>query len=208
MLLIGLTGGIASGKSFVSECFETHGAPVIDADQLAREVVEPGSEGLATLVTHFGQTIVTAEGALQRKALRDIIFANPREREYLDNTLHPFIRQLSESRIETARQLAYPYLVYAVPLLVETTQQARFDRIVVVDVPETLQIQRLAVRDGSSTWQAQSILDAQATRAERLAVATDVIDNSLTKEETQTQVATLHKHFTRLSNEPSDSQEL
>ena len=195
MLLIGLTGGIASGKTFVSECFEAHGAPVVDADQLAREVVQPGSDGLKQLVMHFGDTVLTPERELNRRALRDIIFANPQEREFLDNTLHPLIRKLSETRIEAARQLAYPYLVYAVPLLVETTQQERFDRIAVVDVPEALQIQRLAVRDGSSSWQAQQILNAQATRQERLAVADDVIDNSMTKENTQVQVETLHNQY-------------
>ncbi len=204
MLLIGLTGGIASGKSFVSECFEAHGAPVIDADQLAREVVQPGSDGLARLVSHFGESIVNSNNELNRKALRDIIFASPQEREYLDNTLHPLIRELSEARIEAARKLAYPYLIYAVPLLVETTQQKRFDRIVVVDVPEALQIQRLAVRDGSSTWQAQSILNAQATRQERLDVADDVVDNSMTKEETQAQVVLLHQRYMQLAGHSSD----
>ena len=199
MLLIGLTGGIASGKSFVSECFEAHGAPVIDADQLAREVVQPGSDGLARLVSHFGESIVNQNNQLNRKALRDIIFASPQEREFLDDTLHPLIRELSESRIEAARQLAYPYLVYAVPLLVETTQQERFDRIVVVDVPEALQIQRLGVRDGSSTWQAQSILNAQATREERLAVADDVVDNSMAKEDTQARVLELHQHYLHIN---------
>lgn len=198
MLLIGLTGGIASGKSFVSECFEEHGAPVIDADQLSRETVQPGSEGLVKLAEHFGDDILTPEGELNRRALRDIIFAEPRQREFLDNTLHPLIRTLSETRIEAARQLAYPYLVYAVPLLVETTQQERFDRIVVVDVPEALQIQRLKMRDGSTTWEAQSILDAQATRQERLAIADDIIDNSMTKESTQKQVKALHELYTGL----------
>ena len=200
MLLIGLTGGIASGKSFVSDCFESHGAPVIDADQLAREVVEPGSEGLATLADHFGASIIDDNGQLKRRALRDIIFANPQEREVLDNTLHPLIRRLSEERIEAAARLAYHYLVYAVPLLVETTQQSRFDRIVVVDVPEALQIQRLKMRDGSTSWEAQSILDAQATREERLAVATDVLDNSMSKEDTQAQVLKLHELYISLQN--------
>lgn len=195
MLLIGLTGGIASGKSFVSECFETHGAPIIDADQLSREVVEPGGAGLVALASHFTDAIIHTDGSLNRKALRDIIFANPQEREFLDQTLHPMIRELSESRIAEARKLAYPYLVYAVPLLVETTQQERFDRIVVVDVPETLQIQRLKMRDGSTSWEAQSILDAQATRQERLDVADDVVDNSLSKEETQARVRALHDSY-------------
>ena len=198
MLLIGLTGGIASGKSFVSECFESHGAPVMDADTLAREVVQPGTEGLAKLREHFGSGILMPDGALNRRALRDIIFTTPQEREFLDNTLHPLIRKLSETRIEAARKLAYHYLVYAVPLLVETTQQKRFDRVVVVDVPEALQIQRLIMRDGGSRWQAQSILDAQATREERLAIADDVVDNSLTKEETQAQVQKLHEKYSQV----------
>lgn len=198
MLLIGLTGGIASGKSFVSECFESHGAPVMDADTLAREVVQPGTEGLSKLSEHFGSGILMPDGALNRRALRDIIFATPQEREFLDNTLHPLIRKLSETRIEAARKLAYHYLVYAVPLLVETTQQKRFDRVVVVDVPEALQIQRLIMRDGGSRWQAQSILDAQATREERLAIADDVVDNSLTKEETQAQVQKLHEKYSQV----------
>lgn len=195
MLLIGLTGGIASGKSFVSECFETHGAPIIDADQLSREVVEPGGAGLQALASHFTDAIIHSDGSLNRKALRDIIFANPQEREFLDQTLHPMIRNLSDLRIAEARKLAYPYLVYAVPLLVETTQQDRFDRIVVVDVPEALQIQRLKMRDGSTSWEAQSILDAQATRQERLDVADDVVDNSLSKEETQARVSALHEQY-------------
>ena len=199
MLLIGLTGGIASGKSFVSECFESHGAPVIDADQLAREVVEPGSEGLLALASHFGESIISDDGQLKRKTLRDIIFANPQQREVLDNTLHPLIRSLSEERIQAARKLAYPYLVYAVPLLLETTQQDRFERIVVVDVPEALQIQRLKMRDGSTTWEAQAILDAQATRQERLAVADDVVDNSMSKEDTENQVQKLHERYIELS---------
>lgn len=198
MLLIGLTGGIASGKSFVSECFESHGAPVIDADQLSREVVQPGAAGLKALASHFSDDILNDDGTLNRKALRDIIFANPQEREFLDNTLHPMIRDLSESRIADARQLAYPYLVYAVPLLVETTQQERFDRIVVVDVPEALQIQRLKMRDGSTTWEAQSILDAQATRTERLNIADEVVDNSMSKEDTEAQVNALHEKYMAL----------
>lgn len=200
MLLIGLTGGIASGKSFVSECFESHGTPVIDADQLSRELVEPGGAALEAITAHFSKDVLNNDGSLNRKALRELIFANPQEREFLDNTLHPMIRNLSDTRIEEARKLAYPYLVYAVPLLVETTQQERFDRIVVVDVPEALQIQRLKMRDGSSTWEAQSILNAQATRQERLNIATDVIDNSMSKEHTQSQVEALHEQYMALNN--------
>ena len=135
MLLVGLTGGIASGKTLVTDYFKTLGALIIDADVLAREVVVPGSVGLDALSAHFGAGILTEEGTLNRAALRHIVFANPAEREFLDGTLHPLIRQLSDQRIAAARQEGHAYLIYAVPLLLETNQQGRYDRIVVIDVP-------------------------------------------------------------------------
>lgn len=201
MLLVGLTGGIASGKSFVTDCFEKLGAPVIDADLLAREVVRPGSQGLQTLVSHFSNSIITPTGELDRAALRNIVFENPSERKFLDNTLHPLIRKLSNERIDMCRQQAHHYAVYAVPLLVETDQVERFDRIVVVDVPESLQLERLAHRDGGTPQQAKKILDAQATREQRRAVADDVIDNSGSRQSTRTQVAELHKTYTKLAEQ-------
>lgn len=192
MLLIGLTGGIASGKSLVSHFFSKLGAPVIDADLLSREVVEPNSNGLMALVDYFTTDILTTEGYLDRAALRRIVFSDPEKREFLDKTLHPLIRHLADQRIDAARQLDHPYLVYAVPLLVETAQQDRFDRIAVVDVPELVQLERLQKRDGSGITEAKAILAAQASRTERLAIADDVIDNSATKEETHTRVKELH----------------
>lgn len=195
MLLIGLTGGIASGKTLVSDTFAELGAPVIDADLLAREVVTPGSRGLNALISYFGTAILTPKGELNRAALRQIVFANPPDREFLDKTLHPLIRELADQRIEEARRQQHAYLIYAVPLLVETKQQERFDRIVLIDVPRSVQLERLMARDQSSESDATAILDAQASREERLAVADDVIDNTGTIEQTRERVKQLHQQY-------------
>lgn len=199
MLLIGLTGGIASGKTFVSDCFAKHGAVVVDADHLARDVVTPGSTGLNALISYFGPAILTPEGTLNRQKLRNLVFENAENRAFVDNTLHPLIRALSDEKIEDARRTSVSYLIYAVPLLVETSQQSRFDRIAVVDIPLELQIQRLIHRDRSSVDQAKKILDAQATREERLCVADDVIDNTGTKADTRARVGQLHQLYLELS---------
>lgn len=198
MLLVGLTGGIASGKTLVSDCFADLGVPVLDADVLAREVVEPGSKGLDALVDYFTTDILTPSGDLDRAALRQIVFANPAERAFLDKTLHPLIREVSDQCIEKARQQAHPYLIYAVPLLLETKQQERFDRVIVVDVPESLQLERLTQRDGGSLDEAKSILAAQAKREERLKIADDVIDNTGTVDETRQLVKELHEFYLQI----------
>jgi len=200
VLLIGLTGGIASGKTLVSDTFKSLGVPVVDADVLARAAVEPESDGLKRLSEHFGETILTKEGELDRAALRSLIFSDPAHRKTVDNILHPIIRALSENRIEHAAQQGHAYAIYAVPLLVETTQQDRFDRILVVDVPVEIQLQRLQKRDGGTKEKAQAILDAQATREQRLAVADDVIDNSGTKEAVRLHVAQLHSRYLALAD--------
>lgn len=199
MLLIGLTGGIASGKTLVSDYFSELGVPVIDADLLAREVVMPGSNGLTALTDYFTASILTSSGELDRAALRQIVFANPSDRKFLDKTLHPLIRALSDTRIEEARNDNHPYLIYAVPLLFETDQQERFNRIVVVDVPRSVQLTRLLERDGSDDSQANAILDAQASREDRLSIATDVIDNTKSIEYTHKQILDLHEKFLSLT---------
>jgi dephospho-CoA kinase len=199
VLLIGLTGGIASGKTLVSKYFTDLGAPVIDADLLAREVVMPGSKGLNALTQYFTTTILTSKGELDRAALRSIVFANPPDRKFLDKTLHPLIRALSNTRIEEVRNSEHAYLIYAVPLLFETNQQERFDRIVVVDVPRSTQLKRLLDRDGSDEIQANAILDAQATRDDRSGIASDLIDNSGPIERTHQQVLALHEKFVSLT---------
>ena len=195
MLLVGLTGGIASGKTLVTDYFKSFGALIIDADLLAREVVVPGSPGLETLSAHFGPTILADDGTLDRAALRHIVFADPAELDFLDQTLHPLIRQSSDERIADAGKEGHAYVIYAVPLLLETRQQNRFDRIVVIDVPESVQLQRLLARDGSTETEARAILAAQTDREHRLAIADDIIDNAGTKAETRAQVSQLHRQY-------------
>ncbi len=192
MLLVGLTGGIASGKTLVSDYFKSLGVPVLDADVLAREVVEPGSKGLNALTRYFTTAILTPKGELDRAALRRIVFANPSDREFLDKTLHPLIRELSDEKIQKARHDNHAYLIYAVPLLIETGQQDRFDRIVAVDVPRETQLLRLLKRDDSNEAEANAILDAQASREDRLAIADNVIDNTGSVEDTYKQINELH----------------
>lgn len=197
-MLIGLTGGIASGKTLVSDRFATLGAPTVDADLLAREVVAPGTPGLADILERFGDSVVQPDGTLDRPALREIVFSDKASRAALDGMLHPRIRALSEQRIAQALQSGADYVVYAVPLLVETDQASRFDRIVVVDVPVEVQIERLVQRDGVDATRAQQIIASQATREQRLAVANDVIDNSGSPDATCAQVDALDRRYRAL----------
>jgi dephospho-CoA kinase len=195
-LRIGLTGGIASGKSTVAQRFTELGVPVIDADVAARQVVAPGTVGLAQVIARFGKEVVDAAGALDRAALRNLIFKDPGARRGLEAILHPLIRTAMEKSAEAA---AGPYIVMAIPLLVEGGPTDRVDRILVVDVEESVQIARLMARDGSSLEQARAILDSQASRAARLAAADDVLPNSGTVTEVRQAVDRLHQQYLRLA---------
>jgi dephospho-CoA kinase len=183
---VGLTGGVASGKSTVAAILEELGALVIDADVLAREVVEPGTPGLAAVVDVFGPEVLDAEGALDRARLGSIVFADPSRRADLEAIIHPLVRARAHE-IERAAP-AGVLVVQDIPLLVETGQASTFDVVLVVDVPEELQVER-AVRDrGWTEEQARSRVAAQAARADRLAAATHVIDNSGTHEDLRQRV--------------------
>jgi len=175
MYRVGLTGGIASGKTTVSRLFAALGVPVIDSDELAREVVAPGTAGLAALVARFGTGVLQADGGLDRRALRDQVFADPAARRDLEAITHPAIRAEMDRRSASA---GGPYQVLAIPLLVEGgAARGRVDRVLVVDCPEALQVRRVMARDHSTEAQARAVLAAQASRAARLAVADDVIVN-------------------------------
>ena len=191
--LIALTGGIASGKTAVSDRLAQLGAAVVDTDLIARQVVEPGTPGLKALIETFGPTIVDASGALDRKALRQRVFADPAERQRLDALLHPRIEKAAREQIAAASQA--PYVVIVVPLLIETGVFPEADCIVVVDVPREIQIKRLTARDGIDPEQAERMLDAQASREQRLARADHVIDNSGTLAELETRVDQLHRRW-------------
>ena len=194
--LVALTGGIASGKSAAAQLFEDLGVPVIDADQVARDVVEPGTETLAQIVAAFGPEVIEPSGHLNRRALRERVFADPAQREVLESITHPAIRAEMTRR---AREAKGAYQIHVIPLLLETARADQYDRVLVVDCPEEDQIRRLMSRDGSSREEAQRILAAQATREQRLAVADDVIVNTGTFEDLAGFVLTLHRNYALLA---------
>jgi dephospho-CoA kinase len=196
-LRIGLTGGIASGKSTVSQRFAELGVPVIDADLAARAVVEPGSPGLAQVVRRFGPDVLDAAGNLDRKALRALVFKDPISRQALDSILHPLIREEMERQASMAEG---PYLVLAIPLLIESGRaRERAHRVLVVDVDESVQLRRVRARDGGSAEQARAILASQASRAARLAAADDVLLNTGTVAELRQAVDRLHEQYLQLA---------
>jgi dephospho-CoA kinase len=205
-LRIGLTGGIASGKSTVTQRFAELGVPVIDADVASRSVVEPGQPGLEQVVQRFGAGVLDADGRLDRQSLRNLIFKDSSLRHALDAILHPLIRADMERE---AAQAKAPYIVMAIPLLVEGgTARQRVDRVLVVDADETLQIQRLHARDGSSTEHARAILASQASRAARLAAADDVLLNTGTVAELRQAVDRLHEQYLQLAQTSSSRRDL
>jgi dephospho-CoA kinase len=195
-LRIGLTGGIASGKTTVAARFTELGVPVIDADDVARAVVAPGEPGLAQVIERFGSGVLAANGKLDRRALRELIFADPTSRRDLEGILHPLIRADMERRENAATG---PYAVLAIPLLVEGASRDRVDRILVVDVDEEVQLERLMARDASTAEEARAILLAQASRADRLAAADDVLTNEDTIADLRRAVDRLHQRYLRLA---------
>lgn len=189
---VGLTGGIASGKSTVARLFAALGIPIIDSDELAREVVAHGQPLLARIAERFGSHVIATDGSLDRRALRDVVFADPKARADLEALTHPAIAEASEHRAMT---VGGPYQIHAIPLLVEKKLASRVDRVLVVDCDEETQIRRLQARDGSTIEQARAILAAQASRAERLAAADDVVSNSGDMQALRRQVEKLHVSY-------------
>ncbi|WP_313219702.1 dephospho-CoA kinase [Stenotrophomonas sp.] len=197
--VIGLTGGIAAGKSEVSRRFEALGITVADADLAARAVVAPGSEGLARIAAHFGTDILLADGQLDRAALRARIFASAQERQALEAITHPAIRQLLR---ETCEQAEGPYAIAAIPLLTEAGGRQQYpwlDRILVVDVPVAVQHARLMQRDGIDSALADRMIAAQASREARLALADDVVVNDGHPDHLQAHVERLDRAYRDLA---------
>jgi len=193
---VGLTGGIASGKSTAAGFFGALGVPILDSDQIARDVVEPGQPPLERLIERFGRSILTPDGHLNRPALRDIVFSDPRARADLEALTHPAIGAAMEARSASA---GGPYQILLIPLLVEKNLGSHVDRVLVVDCDEALQVRRLHQRDGSTPAQAQAILNAQAPRAARLEAADDVIHNDADIRAVRDQVAALHARYLELA---------
>jgi len=196
VMRVGLTGGIASGKSLVADCFADLGIPVIDTDQIARDVVQPGEPALKEIQTEFGDAVLNADGSLNRQAMRQRVFDDSAQRERLEAILHPRIRSETLARAESA---GGPYQVLVVPLLVESGFDQFTDRILVVDCPTEIQESRLLARDGEDPARVARILASQLPREQRLQSADDVIDNSGSIDATRQQVHVLHERYLSLA---------
>lgn len=190
--IVALTGGIGSGKSTVADAFSRLGIVIVDADIIARQVVEPQTPGLRAIEAHFGKDIINSDGTLNRRLLRDRIFSRPEEKTWLNALLHPMIHQETQRQISAATS---PYVLWVIPLLVENQLQHKANRILVIDVLPETQLQRTMLRDNVTRQHAEQILAAQATREARLAVADDVIDNNGAPETIASDVARLHAHY-------------
>ncbi|MDD5033599.1 MAG: dephospho-CoA kinase [Methylococcaceae bacterium] len=195
MLKIGLTGGIGCGKSTVAQLFGAKGIPVLDADRVARELVEPDQPALAAIVDEFGEEVLV-EGRLNREALRKLIFADPERKRTLEGMLHPEIYRILQERAES---LPAPYCILMIPLLVETGQPGVVDRILVVDCPREKQFEQIRKRDSLDDAAIESIVRSQATREARLEVADEVIENDGRIERLKEQVDRLHESYLALA---------
>jgi dephospho-CoA kinase len=219
MFTVGLTGGIGSGKSTVADCFAAHGVPVIDTDVIARELTAPGGAAHDAIRAAFGETVMQTDGTLDRAVLRRRVFTDADARRQLEGILHPRIRRVVE---QTLAALTAPYALIVIPLLVQRQDRPKgerlaaypsrvetggyrdlLNRVLVVDCPEDLQIARVMARSGLSRDEAMTILAAQASRAERLAVADDVLVNTASSEALRACVAALHQRYQTLANAPS-----
>ncbi|ARP37336.1 dephospho-CoA kinase [Vibrio syngnathi] len=196
-IIIGLSGGIASGKTTVANLFNEHfNIDIVDADIVAREVVALGSDGLKQITEHFGESILLEDGTLNRSRLRELIFSDPKEKQWLNDLLHPMIRDKIDSDLS---KITSPYGLLVAPLLVENQMQGMADRVLIVDVPVEVQIERTMSRDNVSREQVESILKSQASREQRLAVADDVIKNHTKNQELLPQITDLHQKYLAIS---------
>ena len=190
--VVGLTGGIGSGKSAAAQIFRTCGVEVIDADSLAREVVEPGQPALSDIAAYFGSELLTAEGYLDRAALRKVVFSNSEQKSWLENLLHPLIAELLQRRLNATKS---PYAILESPLLLETEQYKLVDRVIVIDVNEEIQIDRSVRRDGSDETVIRSIIASQVDRAKRIQHADDLVSNEEGLEQLREKVEALHSKY-------------
>jgi len=195
-----LTGGIASGKTAVSDQFSRLGAAVVDTDVIARQMVEPGQTGLSQIIAEFGPGFLDPDGRLDRRKMRHAIFSDPAQRARLESILHPLIAADVARQI---RRLESPYCILVIPLYTESSAYSWIDRVLVVDVSEKVQLARVMERDKITREQAQAILDSQSSRQARLALADDTIDNSGSLAELETRVAELHEKYLELAKSRS-----
>ena len=196
MFIVGLTGGIGCGKTTASRLFEKLGVIVLDADEVGKELVHPGSPLLSQIHDHFGETILNPDGSLNRSTLRKIIFNEPTQKKQLETLMHPPILKEMQLRAKTA---CSPYCIFSIPLLFETNQDRLVNRILVIDIPPELQTQRVALRSGLPAEQIEAIIKSQVSRQHRLKHADDVVDNSQSIRELEAAIQSLHKKYMEFS---------
>ncbi|MBS0322705.1 MAG: dephospho-CoA kinase [Proteobacteria bacterium] len=203
---VGLTGGIGSGKSAAADHFARLGAAIVDSDAVSRELTGPSGAAVQAIASAFDATMIAADGALDRAAMRRTIFADPAARQRLEAILHPMIRARCDALDAQAREQGAPYVIHDIPLLVESGQgRGRFDRIVVVDCPEDVQIRRVMARSGLDAAEVRHIMAAQASRTQRLAAADTVLHNDSDLESLHRQIETLHREFLEAATKPAYS---
>ena len=195
-MIIGLTGGIGSGKSAVATIFKNEGINVIDADNLAREVVEKDTPGFTKVVEHFGLEIVTADGSIDRAKLRKEVFGSNEKRIALESITHPLVREKMSEKIQTSQS---PYSIIEVPLIFETKSMSSYDRVLVIDCESKLQLERAILRDNNSSDVIQNIINSQCSREERLSIANDVISNNDSLKNLQIRSLAMHHYYLGLT---------
>ena len=197
-LVVGLTGGIGSGKSAAAKLFQNLGVTVIDADIVARKVVQPGQPALQAIVDHFGEDILNAKGdpSLNRQKLRSLIFSNSEHRLWLNNLLHPLIREIMQTAVNESTS---SYCIQVIPLLLESGLQDQVDRVLVIDVPKSVQINRVLLRDESSDEEVDKIIQSQISREERLALSDDIITNDSNIDELEKAVNSMNNKYLRIA---------
>ncbi len=199
-LIIGLTGGIGSGKSTVADRFVALGAALVDTDRIAHQLTAPDGAAMAEIASVFGRRVIAADGSLDRAAMRALVFNDPQTRRRLESILHPMIRELTDAGARQALAGGAPYVILAIPLLVESGQaRSRVDRVAVVDCPPEIQMERVMTRSGLERAEVERILAAQASREARLAVADDVIDNGSDLSALMPQIDRLHASYLDLA---------
>ncbi|APG27642.1 dephospho-CoA kinase [Syntrophotalea acetylenivorans] len=204
-MVLGITGGIASGKTTVAQTFQALGAVVVSADLLAREVVRPGAKALRQIAAYFGRQVLREDGTLNRQLLGDMVFNDHQARLALNNITHPAIAELASKRLREAEQEGAPLVVYDAPLLFEAGADRQVDKVLVVKVDAEVQLARLMARDGIDRQKALARIDSQMPQMEKLARADFIVDNSGSPQETEEQVRSLMEYLSPPSREPKDS---
>ena len=195
-MIVGLTGGIGSGKSAAANFFQNEGITVIDADGLSREVIEEGTPGFASIVEYFGSKIIDSDGSINREHLRKEVFDDDKKKKLLESIIHPLVRDLMVKKIAASKS---PYSIVMVPLIFETNSMSNYNRILVIDCDPKLQLERAMLRDDNSKAQIQKIMDSQCSREERISIANDIIPNNDSLENLKIRSIAMHKFYLGLS---------